>query len=200
MRKLFKASLLIVALLAVIGLNAQEKATTFGIKGGLNLSNMSGDGQTADSKIGFNVGVTLDQLLAKDLYLLTGLEYSLKGAKGGGGTLNLSYLQLPIHMGYKLVVADNTKLVFRAGPYIGYAIDGTFKAGGVSIDLFSDEFKGLVGFDVLNRFDAGLGLGLGMEFGQIGVNLGYDFGLANIEKSGGTTKNQNAYLSLGYRF
>ncbi|MDR2954228.1 MAG: PorT family protein [Prevotella sp.] len=56
-------------------------------------------------------------------------------------------------------------------------------------------------FTKLKRFDFGVGLGAGAEFGKIGVGLGYDFGLANIsDESGFSIKTQNAYLTLGYKF
>jgi hypothetical protein len=135
----------------------------------------------------------LDYGFTPDVYLLTGLQLTTKGYKVGTGedkyTSNLMYLQLPVHAGYKLTVAEATKIVFHAGPYAAYGI------GGKSGDDKSFE-KGHA-----KRFDFGLGLGVGAEFGKIGVDLGYDFGLANVNDAGdGKVKNMNAYLSLGYKF
>ncbi|GHV15811.1 hypothetical protein FACS1894169_08300 [Bacteroidia bacterium] len=200
MKTIFKTCLVAIALLVGINTYAQDKPIAFGVKAGVNLSNFSGD-LGGDAKIGFNVGVTLDYGLSPDLYLLTGLDYSLQGTKEGDSKINLSYLKLPIHLGYKLLVADNTKIVFRAGPYVGFAVDGKYKRGAVSVDAFNKDLEDVLGFKY-NRFDFGLGLGVGLEFGKIGVGLGYDFGLVDIVDTGGLAKikNMNAYLTLGYKF
>ena len=50
-------------------------------------------------------------------------------------------------------------------------------------------------------FDAGLGLGVGAEFERFLVDIGWDMGLVNISNNtDGNIKNQNAYLSVGYKF
>ncbi|MFV0536565.1 MAG: porin family protein [Dysgonomonas sp.] len=224
MKTTFRTCFVAIALLIGINTYAQDKPATFGVKAGVNLSNFSGDGADGmDAKIGFNVGLTIDYALTQDLYLLTGLEFTLKGGKDEGsvsmihpdyGTISFSgkendnpmYLQIPIYIGYKLVVTDATKIVFRAGPYIAYGIggksniEGRFIVGGdAAVDI--DDDYGFFGKDRAKRFDFGLGLGVGAEFGKIGATLGYDFGLANIAPSGGgKVRNMNAYLALGYKF
>lgn len=191
MKTTLKTCLVAVALLIGINTYAQDKPVTFGVKAGVNLSNVSGDVDGSKAKVGFNAGVTLDYGFTSDVYLLTGLELTTKGfkIKDEDGSANLMYLQLPVHVGYKLSIVEDTKIVFHAGPYVAYGIGG--KTGGV------DSF----GKDRFDAFDFGLGLGVGAEFGKIGVGLGYDFGLVNIIDAGGANiKNMNAYLTLGYKF
>ncbi len=194
MKTTFKTCLVAIALLIGVNTYAQDKPVTFGVKGGLNLSNISGDVSESKAKIGFNVGITLDYGFTPDVYLLTGLELTTKGFKeDGDASSNLMYLQLPVHVGYKLSVAENTKIVFHAGPYVAYGIGGKTAAGDIKVDSFGE--------DRFNAFDFGLGLGVGAEFGKIGVGLGYDFGLTNIIDLGGANvKNMNAYLTIGYKF
>ncbi len=200
MKMTFKTCLVAIALLIGINTYAQDKPITFGVKAGVNLSNVGGDIDGTDAKIGFNAGVTLDYGFTPDVYLLTGLQLTTKGFKVKDLDINsnLMYLQLPVHVGYKLTVAEATKIVFHAGPYAAYGIggkteysdeDGTYKPNSFS--------KG--GY---KKFDFGLGLGVGAEFGKIGVDLGYDFGLANIvdTEGDGKVRNMNAYLTLGYKF
>lgn len=211
MKTTFKTCLVAIALLIGINTYAQDKPVTLGVKAGVNLSNFSGD-LKGDAKVGFNAGVTLDYALSSDLYLLTGLDYSLQGTKEGDSKINLSYLKLPIHLGYKLVVADNTKIVFRAGPYVGFAVDGKYKMGSVSVNAFDKDLENAMGFKY-NRFDFGLGFGVGAEFGKICIGLNYDLGLMNVVDVTNKTlvqqltgisdpkgKNMNASLILGYKF
>lgn len=223
MKTILKTSFLAIALLIGVVANAQEQPLTFGVKAGVNLSNFSGSGvEGTDAKIGFNVGVTVDYALTSDVFLLSGLEFTTKGAKisyledlgefdiDAKSTFNVTYLQLPVHIGYKLAVSDGLNLNFHAGPYVAYGIGGKVKnkvEGNVAgldledldlsnadVDMFGDK-------GVANRFDFGLGLGVGAEFGKIGVGLGYDLGLTNISKdSKEKVRNMNAYLTVGYKF
>ncbi|MDH6307260.1 hypothetical protein M2451_000409 [Dysgonomonas sp. PFB1-18] len=238
MKKLFKTIFVTITLFIGINASAQDKPITFGVKSGLNLSNYSGDAENLKAKLGFNVGVTLDYNFTSNLYLTTGLEFTTKGVKYDfeesiteeGQTFDLSakakinamYLQIPIHIGYKVDVNESTKITFHAGPYIAYGVGGKVKIGDemkikngattVTINMkelkkefgISDEELPLdmdtFGDESFKRFDFGVGLGVGAEFGKFCVGLGYDFGLANISREGSTARNMNAYLTVGYKF
>ncbi|WP_101689794.1 porin family protein [Dysgonomonas massiliensis] len=190
--------LLLAATLIMVGvsLNAQDNQFTFGVKAGVNMSNMNGDVNGNKVRFGYNIGVTLDYAINQDWYILSGLQYTTKGMNGENKeSLHAAYLQLPIHAGYKLEVTPATTLVFHAGPYLAYGINGDLssKEEGVKISVST--------FDFLKRFDAGLGLGVGAEFGKIALDLGWDFGLVNVlDKGEGSIRNGNAYLTVGYKF
>ena len=197
MKTIMKSFFVVVLLLMSAGVSAQVPIE-LGVKAGANLSNFSkGDW---DAKVGFNAGITADINFAPSMYVLTGLEFTMKGGKndiaGVKLTANPMYLQLPVHFGYKLEVMSGTNIVFRAGPYLAYGIAGKAKAKKGSVEESIDFF----GKDANRRFDYGIGGGVGAEFGKIGVTLGYDFGLNKLVDADGAAKNQNAYLSLGYRF
>lgn len=215
MKTIFKTILFATALLLTVNVTAQNSPIQFGVKAGVNLSNFGGDVEDSKAKVGFVGGITLDYAFTPDWYLMTGLEFAIKGAKTDytddgikiKETATPMYLQLPVHVGYKLLVAENTKIVFHGGPYIAYGLGGKWKekANGDEDewDFFGSEKEGGA-----KKFDFGLGLGVGVEFGKIGVGLGYDFGLANIGRSyedeygkyDFKIRNQNAYLTLGYKF
>lgn len=201
--------------------SAQNLPLTFGVKAGANLSNFSGDGADgADAKFGYNFGVTVDYAINYNWYLTSGLEFTNKGAKSDYLLIDLdelavekigkikytaNYLQLPIHVGYKLDIAEGTKINFHAGPYFAYGIAGKSKVSDITSAIYDDLDRKVDTFsdDALKRFDFGLGLGAGVEFGQINVGLGFDFGLLNISQLGDSDypiRNQNAYLTVGYKF
>jgi hypothetical protein len=211
--KTIKAVLCVLILLVGIGVNAQEKKATFGVRAGLAMSNMTDD-LKGDAKFGFTGGITFDYAFTPDIYLLTGLHYSMDGTKDDGLKVNMSYLKLPLHAGYKMAIRDQMKMVFHGGPYLAYAVDGNYKSGGVSIDAFDDEIASMMGYK-MKRFDFGLGLGIGLEVNKFCFNLGWDYGLLNmldlrdparIEDITGirvdkmNAKTQNAYLTVGYKF
>ena len=55
------------------------------------------------------------------------------------------------------------------------------------------------GDDALKRFDAGLGVGVALEFGRIIAGLDGQFGLVDVEKVG-NPKNMNFSIIVGYKF
>ena len=201
--------MLVVAMLAMVtALSAQAQ---LGVKGGLNMSNFYGDDlDDQNMKLGFHVGLTADFEIAYNSAIQTGLILHTKGAKysasegeiSGDVTVNPMYIQLPLHYAYKLDVSPGTRVVFHAGPYAAYGVGGKTKVSGSLGDASAEVEGDVFGDDgFMKRFDAGLGLGVGAEFGQILLDLGWDMGLVNIADSdNGDFKNQNAYLSVGFRF
>ena len=199
---------LVVAMLAIVtGASAQ---LNLGVKGGVNMSNFYGDElDDQNVKIGFHIGLAADYEFAYNSAIQTGLFFTTKGAKysesigdaTGDFTVNPMYLQLPVHYAYKLDVTPGTRIVFHAGPYVAYGIGGKSKLSGSLGDWDGETEWDVFGDDGFKRFDAGLGLGVGAEFGPILLDLGWDMGLVNIaDSNSGDIKNQNAYLSVGYKF
>lgn len=206
MKKL-KLSVVVVMLVMVAAVNAQA---TFGVKGGINLSNLLVNDERIDegAKVGFHVGLAADYEFYPNMSVQSGLFFTTKGFKAENEELdveyteNLMYLQLPVHFAYKLPVTSATRLAFHAGPYIGYGVGGkrSLKAGSFTSEWDVDKIFG-DGTRQYKPFDAGLGLGVGVEFTSFIVDLGWDMGLVNISNaSSGSVKNQNAYLSVGYIF
>lgn len=184
--------------------NNKEAAFSAGIKGGMNLSTLGGKGVDGlDPKIGFNVGIFMEYTLPSDVYFLSGFEFTMKGAKYKEGrykeTANPIYLQLPIHIGYKTMHANNISLGIHAGPYFAYGIGGKIKAENGSqkeeIDFFGGEGEGA------KSFDFGLGTGIDLDINRFRIGIGYDFGLNNIGRnSDSSVRNQNVYVQVGCKF
>lgn len=196
--------MLVLALFAMV--TAVSAQVSLGVKGGINMSNLYGDELDNENvKIGFNVGLLADIDFSFNSAIQTGLFFTTKGYKYDSGNLdyteNLMYIQLPVHYAYKIDVTPGTRVVFHAGPYAAYGVGGSRKLDAVELgSLEVDKIFG-DGMSQYKPFDAGLGLGVGAEFGPILVDLGWDMGLVNISNtSNGNVKNQNAYLSVGYKF
>ena len=58
--------------------------------------------------------------------------------------------------------------------------------------------KDVFGKDDWKRLDAGLTALLGSEYKKVSVNLGYDFGMVNIDRVY-EVYNRNLFLNIGYR-
>lgn len=198
----------VIAMLAIV--TAVSAQVSLGIKGGVNMSNFVYDDEVNDKnpKIGFNIGLAADVDFAPNMALQTGLFLSTKGFKTVNDAIdveyteNLMYLQLPLHLAYKVDVTPGSRIVFHAGPYVAYGVGGSRKAnvGNLSGEWDVDKIFGDANGQY-KPFDAGLGLGVGAEMGAFLIDLGWDMGMVNISnRDNGNTKNQNAYLSVGYKF
>ena len=216
--KKIKVVLIAVAILIGANVSAQNSPLTFGVRAGGNLSTFIGDyTDELSPKFGFNVGVTMDYAFSQNLFLMTGLEFTTKGTRfedsimeegiriNVTATMNPMYLQLPVHLGYKIDIGNDMRLVLRAGPYIAYGIGGQITARGSArvegVTISVEESEDIFGEDGMERFDFGVGLGVGVEFGRFNVGLGYDVGLRNLTgESDVRWNNMNAHLTVGFRF
>ena len=206
MRNFIKTGLLLVALFVSASVFASVFAqgeVKYGINAGVNLSNMSGD-YDGDAKVGFQIGATVDYYLTQELFLQSGLSFTTKGLKFGDEAslanlkISASYLQLPIRLGYAIPVSDGFSVNFNAGPYLAYGIAGNRK---LAILGFTDEGDTFGDKGSLERFDFGIGGGVGAEFNAITVNLGYEYGIANASSVDNiSAHNTNAFLTVGYKF
>ncbi|WP_426483999.1 porin family protein [Flavobacterium sp. 2] len=199
-----------VAVMAFGFANAQD--VKFGLKGGFNLSNISGDteGLNFKSKAGFNVGGFAEIKLSDEFAIQPEILYSTQGAKvknqevelpSGTYTtdvnFNLSYINIPVM--FKYYVAEQFNI--QAGPQIGFLTSAKMKA---KVDGFngSSETDAKEFFESL---DFGLNLGAGYDFtDHFSADIRYNLGLANIAKTqdGDDSKLHNGVfsLSVGYKF
>lgn len=185
-------------------------AQTFGIKGGINFSNvtvkMGGASMSPKSLTGYHIGVVADYDLKQNLYFNTGLLYSLKGYSAvvsgpsdGPITLKekLNYLEVPLNLAYKFPIKENKKFFLQAGPYLAYGIGVREMYGSVSTNSsFSDSG--------VKSFDYGLGLGGGLECGALVASINYQLGLADMNDASDVVdanmKNKVFQISLAYMF
>lgn len=202
MKNFIKISFITLALLLASNAHAQLLPISMGIKGGINSSTVNTKGW--DSKSGFNAGITLDVNLPANLAIMSGLEISTKGAKSdimipgmsdpSNLKINATYLQLPVHLGYRIKLIPGLRLHVDAGPYFAQGIAGKSSMGGEKIKTFKD--------DVFEKFDWGIGVGAGVTvLGMVQVRTGYDWGMKNVSKIDGmNVKNRNFYASVGFNF
>ncbi len=194
---------LLLLLVIILGCNmlimAQDSKVSWNAKAGLNLSNWTGgDSEGTDAKLGFKVGVGMEYAfdnlwsLQPSLFLSTkGTKYSESGFKV---TVNQMYLELPVNVQARVHIEGDTNLLFSAGPYIAYGIGGK-----ISSNITSNEAD-TFGKDGLDKFDAGVGFGVGLEFAKVLVGLDGQVGSVNLKDVEGAAKNINFSVTLGYKF
>lgn len=185
-----------IAVMAFAFTNAQE--TRFGVKGGLNLSNIVG-GEVENNKtlVGFHVGGLAEIHIVEKFFIQPELLFSAQGAKFDGpfGTdadVKLNYLNIPVVAKYYIV---DKKFNVEAGPQLGVLLSA--KAEGEDIKDFT------------RSVDFGFNIGAGYSFtDNLSVGLRYTIGLSplsdedidNSDDYYDSAKNSNLQLSLSYKF
>jgi hypothetical protein len=138
---------------------------------GVQMTNISGDNDSENAmKLGAHVGGTMNLHITDHIIIEPQLMFSMKGTQNDEESdfkTNLNYIDLPIHVKYKM----ENGLNFFAGPNIGFLISAKFDDGEDTEDI-KDNMKSL---------DMGIDLGLGYEFQSgLGLALKYNIGVANI--------------------
>jgi hypothetical protein len=197
--------------------NAQEQQTDretgmtgkFGIKGGLNFSNMYID-KVGDEKmrLGWHLGVFSKFPLTKGVSLQPELLYTTKGSKlnytdeligAGEYRFNLNYFELPVLLSFNL----GEQFHINLGPYLAYLtkadVTDINNNGTVEylVNLDENSFK---------RWDWGAAAGLGFDVNNFTMGARYTLGLTKINNTSGiqevapNSKNAAINLFVGVSF
>lgn len=207
MKKLFMACLL---LAGSMSMGAQE--WRIGVEGGMNVNSP----KELDTKVGYRVGLRgeLDFGEArKGAFLSMGLLLSEKGSKSDNyyvvptgaqmkWTMHNTYLEIPLHAGYRFAVGRNASLFASAGPYLGVGLFGKSRQ---TTTVGTSETTTTVAKNIFHhqhRIDAGLGLRLGVELKQhYQISAAYDWGLTSLRSvPSGATKERNRNFSLSFTY
>lgn len=197
-----KIILTAVAVMAFAFSNAQE--TRFGVKGGANLANLTGDYEGASSMVGFHVGGFAEIKLSDKFAIQPELLYSAQGAKvkqtffeeTDKYDVKLSYLNIPVLAKYYVT----EEFSVEAGPQLGVLLSA--KEG-------KEDAK-----DYYKSVDFGFNVGAGYNFTEdLSVGVRYTAGLSSVAKTPEgdaefegfdvpsiAIRNSVLALSVGYKF
>ncbi|MEJ8804529.1 porin family protein [Pontibacter sp. H249] len=159
------------------------QAQSFGIRGGANLSNLSGDLRNEDryeNKVGFHAGVTMNFGIVGDFFSIQPeLLYSNKGFKNSDtefstplgdyrrtGKVNYNYLELPI-----LARIKAGPIYFEGGPQASYLLSVNNETkeyfnGNLQSSSTTERDK-----DGLKDFEFGYAAGIGL-MARSGISIG----------------------------
>jgi hypothetical protein len=172
----YKLSLIALLLIISSGANAQFK---FGLGGGVNLANVSGDISNNESLTGFNGGIMMEIKLPVKIGIEADVLYSLKGSSLGGNDMKLSYIDIPLVLKiYSLKVIS-----FQLGPQYSVLASATYDGNDIKELYESSDISAVAG--------------IGVDVSKLHVSARYNFGLTSIDATGGNLKNNMLTLSVG---
>jgi len=183
-----------------------QDAVAVGVKGGavfatLTFENKEEDRtQTSDTRPGFTGGLFVVWPADRRFALQAEALFTQKGAKFEGPNFSarttINYVEAPVLLRISSAKSNGMSLHGFAGPSFGFWVSGETKStvqGQQGIDEIDNDFK---------RFDLGLVLGAGVEFGRLVVDGRYTWGLLDIDKQidEATIRNRSFAFMTGVRF
>ena len=165
MKKILTVVVLFAALMTAVPAKAEVK---FGLKGGLNLTNMRFDSSVADksNQAGFFIGPTVKFTLPiVGLGFDASALYDQRSAEVGNEKIKQQSIQIPVNLRYGIGLGSTASIYFFAGPQFG------FNVGDKSIKTTTSEwtFKS-------SNISANVGLGV-MLLSHLQISANYNFGL-----------------------
>lgn len=188
--------------------NHDNTESYYGVRMGLTIASMSSDMAEldTDSRTGWTFGGVYGLQLANStpVWLEAGLSYSEKGGESKVNsptvekiTYRMSYLELPVVVKYGFDIIDDLYIDPFIGGYMALGIGGKTKTYTRNVDDRTSEST----YNYLNRFDAGLRVGCGVEYQMLYAELGFNFGITNIGKSDfDAVRNRNLFINVGVNF
>lgn len=211
--------ILLCALMVCVAGVSKAQGFRLGLQGGVNVSYPT----NLDAKPGYSVGVKAELSILSGMYLETGVslsakpwgtdQYFLLGSNSTGTAYSAMphYVEVPVHVGYKLSLGGAVKLMGSAGPYVSY---GAFGKEKVITEVFGKSVTATNRNNIFREkgqelFDWGLGARLGVElFNHLQVSVAYNAGMKHISNRSPSqmleglksSKNRVLSLTLGYMF
>lgn len=183
---------------------AQLPSFAFGIKGGVNYSNLKTKNDLTDqnSIMGYQVGVfsrigAIGMYFQPELYLgskgneFVRIENTSGTSVEAKGKVKFTTLDLPLLLGTK-IGPNKLNIRFMAGPVISFIVDEN--------TTFDSAYQNISDFGNYKKQTLGVQAGTGVDLGNLTVDLRYEAGLSNVSQSEKYSQKQNLFhLSLGLK-
>jgi len=182
-----KLLIVIVSVVSVTFANAQTK---FGIKGGVNISTITGDNsEIFSSSVSAHVGGIANFSVAKQFSLQPEVMLSFEGAKfstgGVTGSETATYVNIPVLGQYHA----GSGFILQSGPQLGLLMGANRKIDRQGSENVKGELKS-------TNFSWAFGVGFVPQGSKVGFDLRYNLGLSNINAGNGPT-NRTSLWQIG---
>lgn len=184
-----KKLLFFVAALFVTSFAQAQEGIKLGLKGGVNLSNWTGDdADDTESVFGLHVGGFLDYGISDMVSIRPELLYSMKGFKIEENeddfeiteTLRSHYLDVPV---LARISTGNPGLFFEVGPTFSFLLSAKATTEGEVDGEDFDESDTVT--DAFKKFDIGFAGGIGYQLENgLGLGIRYNQGLSRLDEDG----------------
>ena len=195
MKKLTSLLIILFMTAAMIQQANAQSPVSFGLKGGLNISNLHGSDLEPDAKTGVLLGAVLEiNVPVLPFGVESGVYYSQKGAETDVAKIKLDYLEVPLLAKFQLGPPGPITPSLAVGPYIGFNLneEGVIAAksiiGNVEFDdvAKSTEIGGI----------ASLGLDFNLGLTKLNASARYSYGFTSVFEDDFNDGENNAVFSI----
>jgi hypothetical protein len=184
---------LIFSISVLNGQSSDQNKTQFGIKAGLNISNMyTKDVQDKNTILGFNGGLFLKVPVTTNFAFQPELLYTMKGSEltynsfiSGKASFSLNYVEMPV-----LAVINLTKIINIYGGVYVATLTSVVVKNKSNVDLFN--FENELKKSDFEMYDWGLVGGAGLDFNKVSLGIRYEYGMKPVGK-------ERSFLGQSYR-
>ncbi|MFR9523475.1 MAG: porin family protein [Rikenellaceae bacterium] len=218
-----KIYLLLFALVASVSMVSAQglSAPWWGVRAGINFSNLTAPNYSTDYLTGFSVGVAYSHPISQvvPIYIESGLYFEKRGARDNGfltesgedSKLTKYEFEIPVLVGYSVALSGPWSIHPVVGLYYSVAVDGKFEMGGEEFDPYKDELLQTLRDvepteqQLLHRSDFGMRVGVSVLYDRFMFGFNYDAGFTNLYSSSLRDQGYQAQsgcftLQLGYNF
>jgi hypothetical protein len=184
---------LILSIMSVTGQSSDQNNLRFGIKGGLNVSNMfTKDVQDNNTLLGFHAGLFLKMPITPFIAFQPELLYTTKGSEltynsfiTGKAGFTLNYLEMPL-----LAVINLTEnFNLHGGVYLA-SLTSVKITNKSTVDLFN--FESDLKKSDFEMYDYGFVVGAGLDLNKVSLGVRYEYGMKPVGK-------ERSFLGQSYR-
>ncbi len=173
-----KVKIVLVMAIALLGVTAVQAQVNFGVKGGLNITNMSLDSEMfkTSNRVGFFAGPIIKVGLP-----ITGLGFDVAGlydqrdVKVNDETITQKSIVVPANLRLSFGMGESAGIYLAAGPQISFNIgddEYTWKDTKTSFENAENTFQ-------LKKSIFSVNVGGGVNFGHFEIGVTYNIGVSN---------------------
>ena len=191
--------LLAIVIIGVSNSSQAQEYWNFGVKGGVNFTNMTSDGfEDNNSRTGFHLGVLAEIPVSDRFSVQPEVLYSTQGTEDETGSFTneykLDYIQLPVLAKFYLIDG----LALEAGPSFNFLVNEEYDFESNSLDFETDS-------ELASTFEFGGALGASYKFNNgFFLNGRYVLGFTDAFDSDNfdddAIKNNGFQLGVGFQF
>lgn len=191
MKKLLLTAVMV--LLSFASFAEVEAGWRMGIRANVGASNVLG--QDNEFSVSYGAGCVVEINFNEHLFLQSGIGFDMLSHKEQSvdGNINSLYLDLPVNVGYRANMGSEYSFFIQVGPTLGCGVWGT------TLILKRPDGGPYSGnyFDLMKRFDVGVGGRLGCEFSNFQISVGATYGVIPVTSG---YNNFNVNFGFAYMF
>ncbi len=178
---------LLIVIVSVVSVSIANAQTQFGVKGGVNISTITGDNSSVfSSSIAAHAGGQVSFKLDKQFSLQPEFVFSFEGAKfntnGVTGRASGNYINIPVLGQYH----PGSGFILQSGPQMGLLLSASMKVTNQGSHNIKDQMKS-------TDFSWVFGTSFVPEKSKLGFSIRYNLGLSNINAGAGPSNHTSCW-------